>query len=112
MSDLELLTGTISARLRALPGVVRLHPASRPSLSRLGTAGGVLSALVADESVTASLRGDVLEVRVDVSVADEVPATSTALAVVDAVRGVLDGVEVPATRIAVRVVSVEGPLGV
>lgn len=108
MTDLDLLTGAIAARIRSMPEVRRLYPPRRALLPGvLGSALGLLDALAADDTVTAELRDGVTEVQVDLAVSGAAPAHETVLAVAAVVRAVLDGAGIVDRRITVRIASVE-----
>ena len=108
MTDLDLLTGAIAARIRAMPDVRRLYPPRTASLpGAIGGAAAVLSALAADDTVTLEVHDGVTRVQVDLAASTSSPAPETALAVAAAVRGVLDGAGIVERRITVRVASVE-----
>lgn len=108
MTDLDLVTGTIAARVRALPEVPHLYPPRRASTAgAAGSAAGMLTALAADDTVTARLLDGVTLIEVDVAVTAAAAAPSAARAVAGAVREVLDGVGVTRRVITVRVASVE-----
>lgn len=108
MTDLDLVTGTIAARIRALPEVPRLYPPRRASTTgAASSAAGMLTALAADDSVTARLLDGVTAIEVDVAVTATAAAPAAARAVTEVVREVLDGVGVTERSITVRVASVE-----
>ncbi len=108
MTDLDLLTGTIAARIRAMPEVRRLYPPRRVLLPGvLGSAQGVLGALAADDTVTAEVHDGVTSVQVDLALTGDSPAPEAVQAVADVVRSVLDGARITDRMITVRVASVE-----
>lgn len=108
MSDLDLLSGTIAARIRALAEVEALYPPRRTAApARPATsASDIVAALQADPAVRARIDGGTTLVEVSLAVAAAAPAPTTALAVAALVAAVLDGSAITDRRITVRVSSV------
>lgn len=107
MTDLDLLTGTIAAKLRGMPEVEQLYPARNPLLPRvIGTAAGVISALTTDQTVHAHETNGTTFITVSIATAAGLPATSTAAAVAESVKLLLDAASIDRRTITIRVASV------
>ncbi len=107
MTDLELLTGTIAARLRALPEIDRLYPSRRSAFPVVGSALGVITALASDDTVVTRIRDETTEVEVDLAVSGTASAPAAARAAADAVQTVLDSASLPRRQVTIRIASVE-----
>ena len=109
MTDLDLLTGTIAARIRAMPQVHQLYPPRPlPPSGSGGSAQGLIAALSSDDTVTARLEDGTTHLEVTLAVAAGAAAPATVRAVATEIGAALDAASVHDRRITVRIASIDG----
>lgn len=106
MTDLDLLTGALAARVRLLEGVARLYP-SRSGLDGLvRSAAALLDAVADDPAVAVRLVDGALLVEASVGLDDDSPAPATAARVAAEIRATCAQSDVAVHRVRVRIASI------
>lgn len=107
MTDLDLLTGTIAARLRLLPDVARLYP-TRTGLDAIThTIHGLLDAVADDPAVVLRPIEGAYLIETNVGLTGHTPARQSAALIHAAIRDVCAQNAVPVHHVRVRISSID-----